>query len=170
MKFIKIENLNEFDSKHTDYIVALSEYKPTINKWQDEQKYPIYHNLWYHLVDANEADTFTEYYKEKLGIHEREALGYIRKFNQGNFEEISFNKIFDIGEYRYGVFLLEDSKQLYILSNKRNDIPNVISYEAGSGGYRWASFWNVRTFREDLMDAFSLTDAKVDQFLKKYWE
>ena len=171
MKYLKINNLNEFDSKHADYIVALSEYKPTISKWEKNKKHSIYHNLWYHLVDAHEADTFTEYYREKLGvIDEIEALAHINTFNQGNFEETSFSKIFEVDGYRYGVLLPEDFNGAVVVSTKRNDIPDVISYEAGSGGYRGGSFSNLKTFRDDLKNTFRLTDAKVDQFLKKYWE
>ena len=171
MKFYEIENLKSFDPKHSDYIVALSDYSPEVKQWSGKKTCPIKHKLWYYLRNEFEPYTYTVYYKEKLGVqNENEARIYIDAFNKNNFLKVSFEKIIKMGLINYGVIRTDNSDEINIMSTDGKNIQGVISYISGYGGYRWGSFRMEYNFKEDLMKVFSLNEKKADVLLNNLFK
>gem|GEM_PF-4686598 len=161
--------MNNFDNAHANCIVALSENKPTVKKWINNKIHPIHHYLWYHFEEKPQPDSFTAYYREKLGvIDESQAKDHINQFNQGNYKTVSFSKIFTLNKISYGIIPWEND-EVIIMSTMGNRIKDVESYSAGSGGYRWGCFYpHGETFKYDLMDIFKLNTTDVERFVKKF--
>lgn len=67
MKILKLKNMADFDAKHNDYGFVLSETSPEII-FKDNYQTPVGSYLWYHFKMEHMPRTFSDYFREKLGI------------------------------------------------------------------------------------------------------
>lgn len=173
MNYYKIKNYVDFDPKHTGYIVALSDYSPVVNIFEKNKHHNIHHTLWYPMRDQQLPSTYTDYFKEKLGVADQsEALRFINDWNKlqasDSFEVQTFSKIFTVSKIRYGVIKTAGSMDI-IMSLKGNQIPHVVTFSYGSGGYRWAYLDNKSvTLEDDVKEKFGLRKSEVKSFIKHY--
>ncbi len=141
IKRLIIKDIDDLNPAMADYGVILSETHPEV-EFITKKQWAVDAYLWYNFQLEPQENTFTDYYREKLGItNVNIALREIDKWN----DEVSknklttrmFNKIIDLGDIKFGVLHRRDSNKSIVMMNSPFRYPRQKTVYAGYGGYLW---------------------------------
>ena len=140
---LKIKNLDLILPNHNGYGVILSEHHPDVKFTKQRWARPILSYLWYPIELGKIPNTFTDYFREKLGITDlQESIKSVKNWNaivaRKTLPQKTLFAHFNIGMKQFG--LLKDDPNdgsITVLTNYFNLPKHRLIIKARIGGYVW---------------------------------
>jgi len=168
----KINLTHLLGKNYNNYGVIIVENHPQVAYQKGHNGLPIVSYLWYPIELGQIPDTFTEYFREKLGVTDQaEAKQMIHDWNTKYIPIAGIVKQFKIGRKRFAAFEgPRNSGMLIVMANYSDRPAHMETVNAGRGGYIWQRLPKAGPISHaELESKFCLrTKSERDRFIANW--
>jgi len=171
----KINLTHLLGDNYNNYGVIITEHHPEIIFKDPKHNRPIESYLWYPIELGQIPNTFTDYFREKLGVTDPiNAQQIIVDWNTKPLLTSTIQKQINIGKKRFIAINSVWSDMLIVLTNYYDRPKHYKTIHAGRGGYLWqymaeGQLSNTPQTHNMLVKKFGLRlKSERDQFIRNW--